>query len=140
MQMSHVEHGKSLADLLGSLASDISGLFRKEIQLAKSEAGEKIDLVLSAAQKLAIGAVLGIGAVGVLLAAIVSGLAALLVNAGMDPTLASSLSALIVAAVFGIAAWSLISGAINSMKADKLNLDRTVHSLARDAQVVSEKF
>jgi hypothetical protein len=69
--MSHVEHGKSLPDLLGSLASDISGLFRKEVQLAKAEAGEKIDLVLAAAQKLAIGAVLGIGAVGVLFAAIV---------------------------------------------------------------------
>jgi phage-related tail protein len=138
--MSHVEHGKSLPDLLGSLASDISGLFRKEVQLAKAEAGEKIDLVLAAAQKLAIGAVLGIGAVGVLFAAIVSGLAAILVGAGMDPTLASSLSALIVAAVFGAIAWTLISGALNSMKASKLNLDRTVHSLTRDAQVVSEKF
>jgi hypothetical protein len=138
--MSHVEHGKSLPDLLGSLASDISGLFRKEVQLAKAEAGEKIDLVLAAAQKLAIGAVLGIGAVGVLFAAIVSGLAAILVGAGMDPTLANSLSALIVAAVFGAIAWTLISGALNSMKASKLNLDRTVHSLTRDAQVVSEKF
>jgi hypothetical protein len=58
----------------------------------------------------------------------------------MDPTLASSLSALIVAAVFGAIAWTLISGALNSMKASKLNLDRTVHSLTRDAQVVSEKF
>jgi AcrR family transcriptional regulator len=138
--MSHVEHGKSLPDLLGSLASDISGLFRKEVQLAKAEAGEKIDLVLAAAQKLAIGAVLGIGAVGVLFAAIVSGLAAILIGAGMDPTLANSLSALIVAAVFGAIAWTLISGALNSMKASKLNLDRTVHSLTRDAQVVSEKF
>ncbi len=138
--MSHVEHGKSLPDLLGSLASDISGLFRKEVQLAKAEAGEKIDLVLAAAQKLAIGAVLGIGAVGVLFAAIVSGLAAILIGAGMDPTLANSLSALIVAAVFGAIAWTLISGALNSMKASKLNLDRTVHSLTRDAQVVSELF
>jgi hypothetical protein len=138
--MSHVEHGRSLPELLGSLATDISNLFRKEIQLAKAEAGEKLDVVLGAAQKLAIGAVLGIAAVGVLLAAIVSGLAAAFVGMGMDPTLANSLSALIVAAVFGGIGWSLISGALNAMKVEKLNMDRTVHSLARDAQVVTEKF
>jgi AcrR family transcriptional regulator len=138
--MAHVEHSRSLPDLLGSLVNDISSLFRKEVQLAKAEASEKLDTILGAAQKLAIGAVLGIGAVGVLLAAIVSGLAAIFVNMGMDPTLANSLSALIVAVVFGGVAWALISGAISAMKAEKLNMDRTVHSLARDAQVVTEKF
>jgi AcrR family transcriptional regulator len=138
--MAHVDHGRSLPDLLGSLASDISGLFRKEIQLAKAEASEKLDAVLTAAQKLAIGAVLGIGAVGVLLAAIVSGLAAIFVGMGMDPTLAHSLSAIIVAAVFGGIAWALISGAIQAMRAEKLNMDRTVNALAQDAAVVTEKF
>jgi hypothetical protein len=138
--MAHVDQGRSLADLLGSLASDISGLFRKEIQLAKAEASEKLDVVLNAAQKLAIGAVLGIGAVGVLLAAIVSGLAAIFVGMGMDPTLANSLSAIIVAAVFGAAAWAMISGAIQSIRAEKLNMDRTVNALAQDAAAVTEKF
>jgi hypothetical protein len=138
--MSHVEQGRSLSDLLGSLATDISGLFRKEIQLAKAEASEKIDMIMGAAQKLAIGAVLGIGAVGVLLAAVVAGLAAIFIGFGMDPTLANSLSAVIVAAVVGGIAWSLISGALAAMKADKLNMDRTAHSLARDAQVVTEKL
>lgn len=138
--MSYAEHGRSLPELLGSLATDISGLFRKEIQLAKAEASEKLDVVMSAAQKLAIGAVLGIGAVGVLLAAIVAGLAALFVGMGMAPTLANSLSALIVAAVFGGIAWSLVSGAIASIKSENLTLDRTAHSLARDAQVVTEKL
>lgn len=138
--MAHVDQGRSLADLLGSLASDISGLFRKEIQLAKAEASEKLDVVLTAAQKLAIGAILGIGAVGVLLAAIVSGLAAIFVGMGMDPTLANSLSAIIVAAVFGAAAWAMISGAIQSIRAEKLNMDRTVNALAQDAAAVTEKF
>jgi hypothetical protein len=138
--MSHVEQGRSLPDLLGGLATDISNLFRKEIQLAKAEAGEKIDMVMAAAQKLAIGAVLGIGAVGVLLAAIVTGLAAILVGIGMEPTLANSLAAILVAPVVGAIAWSLISGALAAMKAEKLNMDRTVHSLARDAEVVTEKL
>ena len=46
--MAHAEqHSTGLADLLGGLASDISGLFRKEIQLAKAEASEKLDSALS---------------------------------------------------------------------------------------------
>lgn len=138
--MAHVEHSRSLPDLLGGLASDISGLFRKEIHLAKAEASEKLDVIAGAAQKLAIGAVLGIGAVGVLLAAIVSGLAALFVGMGMDPILANAVSAVIVAVVFGAIAWALISGAINAMKAERLNMDRTVHSLAQDAAVVTENM
>jgi AcrR family transcriptional regulator len=138
--MAHVDTGRSLPELLGSLATDISSLFRKEIQLAKAEASEKVDVILGATQKLAIGAVLGIAAAGVLLAAIVTGLAAIFVGMGMDPTLAHSLSAIIVAVVFGGIAWMLISGAISAMRAEKLNMDRTVHSLQRDAQVVTEKF
>ena len=137
--MAHVEHTRSLPDLLGSLVDDISMLFRKEVQLAKAEAGEKIEMILNSAQKLAIGIVLAIGAVGVLLAAIVSGLAAIFVAWGMGIALANGLSGLIVAVVFGLIAWSMISSAISSMKAEKLNMDRTMHSLARDAAVVTEK-
>jgi hypothetical protein len=138
--MAHIDTGRSLPELLGSLATDISSLFRKEIQLAKAEASEKVDVILGATQKLAIGAVLGIAAAGVLLAAIVSGVAALLIGLGMDPALAHSIAALIVAVVFGAIGWALISGAISAMRTEKLNMDRTVHSLTRDAQVVTEKL
>lgn len=136
--MSYAEHNRSLPDLLGDLVNDISGLFRKEIQLAKAEASEKVDQVMGAAMKILVGAVLAIGAVGVLLAAIVTGLAAVFVGMGMDPTLASSLSAIIVAAVVGIAAWMSVSAGLDAIKAEKLNLDRTAHSLARDAKIVTE--
>jgi hypothetical protein len=138
--MANVDTGRSLPELLGSLATDISNLFRKEIELAKAEASEKVNAILGATQRLAIGAVLGIAAAVVLLAAIVTGLAAVFVGMGMEPVLANSLAALIVAIVFGGVAWMMISGAISTMRAEKLNMDRTVHSLARDAQVVTEKF
>jgi high-affinity Fe2+/Pb2+ permease len=138
--MAHVDTGRSLPELLGSLATDISNLFRKEVELAKAEASEKVDVMLGAAQRLAIGAVLGIAAAGILAAAIVTGLAAVFVGMGMDPQLANALSALIVAVVFGGIAWALISGAISAMRTEKINMDRTVHSLSRDAQIVTEKF
>jgi hypothetical protein len=138
--MAHIDHGPSLPELVTGLVSDISGLFRKEIQLAKAEATEKVEEVMAAGVKLAIGGVLAIGALGVLLAGIVTALAAILVGLGVEPTLANSISALIVAVVVGLIGWSSIKAGLNSLSASKLNMDRTVHSLSQDAQVVKEKF
>ena len=76
--MAYAQSGQSLGDLLSGLVSDVSTLFHTEIELAKTEASEKFDDVMGASRNLAIGGVLAIGAIGVFLAAIVSGLAALL--------------------------------------------------------------
>jgi hypothetical protein len=46
--MSHAEPGRPLGDLITGLVGDISGLFRKEIELAKAEASEKIDDAMKA--------------------------------------------------------------------------------------------
>jgi hypothetical protein len=139
--MAHAEqHSTGLADLLGGLVGDISGLFRKEIQLAKAEASEKLDEALKASRNLAIGGVLAIGATGVLLAALVTGLAALLINLGMAETAASFVAGLVVAAVIGGIAWAMISRAIAEFKANKLNMQRTTSSIRMDAETVKESF
>lgn len=134
------EPGHTLSDLLGGLASDISGLFRKEIQLAKAEASEKLDDALKASRSVAIGGVLAIGAVGVFLAALVSGLTALLVQLGMAETVANFVSAIIVTAVIGGIAWSLIQRGVANFKVNKLNMDRTAQSLQMDAAAVRESI
>ena len=139
--MAHAEqHSTPLADLLSGLAGDISGLFRKEIQLAKAEASEKLDEAMKASRNLAIGAVLAIGATGVFLAALVTGVAALLINMGMAETPAGFVAGLIVAAVIGGIAWVLISRGIAELKANKLNMQRTTNSLRMDAETVKESF
>ncbi|MDB5539197.1 MAG: hypothetical protein JWQ89_924 [Devosia sp.] len=138
--MPEFEQQRSLSDLLGSLAGDISGLFRKEIQLAKTEASEKLEAVLGASKGLAIGAVLAIAAVGVFLAALVTGLSWLLVGFGMSEPAAGFVASLVVALVVGGIAWSLISKSLDAWKASRLNLTRTTHSLARDAEVAKESF
>ena len=61
----------STVALLRGLVDDVMGLFRKEIELAKAEASEKVDRMIGAAELLLIAAVLMIGAVGVLLSALV---------------------------------------------------------------------
>jgi len=138
--MTYTEHGRPLGDLFGSLAADISGLFRKEIALAKAEASEKLDDAMKAGRTLAIGAVLAIGAIGVFLAALVTGLTAILVAAGMAPGLANFVSALIVTVVVGGVAWAMISRGMAEMKANRMNMERTTQSLQMDAAAVRESI
>jgi hypothetical protein len=138
--MASQEHAGGLADLLGGLASDISGLFRKEIQLAKAEASEKLTEVLKAGRHMAIGAVLAIGAVGVFLAALVSGGATLLVQIGMSQSAANFVSALVVTLVVGGVAWAMISRSIAGFNANKLNMERTTQSLQMDAAALKERL
>jgi hypothetical protein len=138
--MAYQDTGRPITDLLGSLVADISGLFRKEIELAKAEASEKIEETAKAGRTLAIGTVLAIGAIGVFLAALVSGLTALLVNMGMSEQPANFISAIVVTAVVGGVAWAMISRGVAELKANKLNMERTVHSVRMDANAVRESF
>jgi uncharacterized membrane protein YqjE len=135
MQQSH-----SLADLVGNLSTEVVTLLHKEILLAKVEVGERFDALLRAAGLLALGLALAIGAIGVLLAAVVSGLAATLVHMGLEPALAGAIAALSVAIVFGGLAAALIAVAIAAMRRTSLSLDRTLASLADDAAALAERF
>jgi hypothetical protein len=129
-----------LSELIGGLVNDVSGLLRKEIDLAKTEASEKVSNALGGFEVAVVGLVLAIGAVGVLLSALVSGLAAILVHNGMTQTSASALSALIVAVVIGGIAWLLVSRGLAALRGSNLKLDRSTTSLRRDVDVVKEKI
>ena len=138
--MAEFEAQRSLTDLIGGLAGDISGLFRKEIQLAKAEASEKIDEMVGASKGLAIGGLLAIGAIGLLLAAVVAAVTAILVSIGMSQVIANLIATAGVGVIVALIAWSMISASLAAWKASRLNLDRTTHSLARDTEVVKESF
>jgi len=64
--MSVPHESRSLPDLIGGLASDISSLFRKEIELAKAEASEKVSSAVGGVVFIAAGGVLALGALGVM--------------------------------------------------------------------------
>lgn len=138
--MSQVHENRPLTELIGGLVGDISGLFRKEIQLAKAEASEKVSEAMGAVVSLFIGAVLALGALGVFLAAVVTLLTSFFTAQGMDPILASALSAGIVTVVVGIIGWVFISKGLNALKTTNLNLSRTTTSLGRDAEIVKERL
>lgn len=138
--MAKTDEGRPLAELVGGLAGDLSTLFRKEIQLAKAEASEKLSETLAGVMSLLIGAVLALGALGVLLSGIVALLTAFFVNRDMDPIMANALSAGIVAVVVGIIAWLFASKGLNALKARNLNMNLTARSLSRDADIVKERL
>jgi len=138
--MSVPHESRSLPDLISGLAGDISSLFRKEIELAKAEASEKVSSAVGGLVLVAAGGVLALGALGVLLAAIVTAIAALFESWGWDPTISNSIAALIVTIIVGAIAYVLISRGMAAFKGTNLNMDRTTSSLGRDAAVVKERL
>lgn len=129
-----------LSELLGGLISDVTGLLRKEIDLAKTEASEKLSRALSGAEVLVVGLVLAIGAVGVLLSALVGGLAAFLVKQGLSDTSASAIASLVVGVGIALIAWALIARGVAVLRESNMKLDRTATSLRRDIHVVKDKM
>jgi len=131
---------RPLGDLVSGLVADISGLFRKEIDLAKTEASAKISNAASGLGMFAVGLVLAVGAIGVLLAAIVNGLGALLVAQGFTEANADAVASIVVAVVVGSAAWIAISRGLAVVRNTNPTLPRTANSLRRDAEVVKERL
>jgi uncharacterized membrane protein YqjE len=131
---------EGLSHMITGLVKDVTGLMRKEIELAKTEVNEKASRAIQGGELVAIGAILAIGGLGVLLAAVVTGLSIWLTSLGLDALAAHSISALIVAVVVGGAGWMMISSGLKRIKHTNINLERTTSSIARDADLVKERL
>lgn len=137
--MSNPVENRPLSELLTGLVADVSGLFRKEINLAKAEASEKVSKAMTGVEMLAAGLVFAIGAIGVLLAAVVSGLSALLLSMGFAERNADAIAAVVVGLIVAVIGWGMISRGLAVLKGSSMNLDRTATSLQRDVQVLKER-
>ena len=71
---------RSMGELFTDLLNEVSTLFRKEVQLARAEMSDKVSQLGTAIGEIAIGAILLAVSLGILLSAMVSGLARLLVG------------------------------------------------------------
>ena len=138
--MTDVNESRPLPELVRGLITDVTGLVRKELNLAKTEASESFTRALGGIEVLAAGLVFAIGALGVLLSALVTGLTTILVSQGFTEPGANALSALIVAAVVGVIAWALISKGISALRGSNWKMERTTTSLGNDANVIKEKM
>ncbi len=138
--MSKPSENAPLSELISGLVADVTGLLRKEIDLAKTEASEKLSSALSGVESMLVGLVLAIGAIGLLLSAAVSALAAFLVSQDLSETSASALASLIIGVIVALLAWALVSRGLSALRARNMNLPRTATSLRRDVGVVKEKI
>ncbi len=122
---------RSVPELLSSLVGQISTLFRKEVQLARAEMGEKLGTMAGAVTPIAAGGGLLLGALIVLLLALVS----LLVSFGI----ARGWSELIVGVLAALLGYALIRGGLSKLNASNLMPSRTAEQLSRDAQMAKEQ-
>ena len=138
--MARTPESAPLSELVGGRVSDVTGLLRKEIDLAKTEASEKFSKALTGVEVLVVGLVLAIGAVGVLLSAVVQALAAFFVSQEMAQPTAGALAALVVGLVVAAISWAMVSRGLAVLRGSNLKLDRTATSLRRGVDAVKEKI
>lgn len=120
----------SAANLLSRLVSDVTALFRNELALAKAEFS-----------KAATNAKLGLAgiatAAAVLLACALSLVAAAIL--GLAEVLDPWLAALVVGVVLGVTGFVMLQSAKKKLDPSNLTLERTQHSLRRDAEIVARR-
>jgi hypothetical protein len=122
---------RSVPELFSDLINQFTTLFRKEIQLARTEISEKISEAISGLGIIIGGAVLMIAALGVLL----EGIAAVLIWLGLAPPW-SYLAVGIVAAGLG---YLLIRSGMSNLSPENLKPTKTVEQLQRDAVAAKEQ-
>jgi hypothetical protein len=122
---------RSLTGLVGDLASDVGTLLRKEVDLAKAEASEKLTDAAVAIGAIVGGVVMALAALIVLLQALVIALTEAGIPAGW--------SALIVGVAVAAFGYMLVHKGVTDLKAGKLAPRRTMNALEKDAQTIKEQ-
>jgi hypothetical protein len=121
---------KSATGLFSDAIAHMSGLVRKEVDLARAEISENINRAGVAIGLLAGALVIALTALNVLAAALVAGLAEWGLGAGW--------AALLVGVVLGAIALAMALKAKNDLKLSSIAPTRTAKNVQRDAQAIKE--
>ena len=122
---------RSLGELFSELARELSTLVRQEVQLAKTEIGQKVSSVGKNAAFLVAGGLLAFVGFQALVAAAILALSQI-----VEPWLA----AVIVGGVLMLVASALAMKVISSMKKESLAPKHTVETLKEDAQWAKQQM
>lgn len=125
------EQGGSIASVLQNIVGNIEQIIRSEVRLAKAEVYEDIGTAGTSSKSIAIGAVCGLYAFGLLLLCIVYGLAVVV---------PAWVAALIVAAVLGIFSAVLISGGLATLHSINPVPDKTIETLKDNMKWAKEQI
>jgi hypothetical protein len=129
----------SVRKLVLSLIVESTNLVRQEIELARTELGEKVDLLRRYATGMAMGVALLAVACFFLLSSLDRGFAALLAS-WMDDRIALWLAPLLLAAVIGGIGFWLLSSARRTLRAEGLTPERTVETLRENTNWIKERL
>ena len=130
--MSDNNTNKSAGGLLSDAMSNVSGLVRNEVDLARAEISENVTRAGVAVGLIAGAAIIALVALNVLAAALV----AALTEAGLD----AGWAALIVGVLLGLLALGLINKGLTDLKLSSLAPTRTVKNVQRDAAAVKDAY
>ena len=125
------DQDRSIGELLGQLSEDMGLLVRQEVQLARTEIGEKVSTLTGDLVSLGAGAMVAhTGAM-----ALVAALILLLVSLGIT----AWFSALIIGGVLAGAGYSMILKGRQNLKRADLTPTRTMATLKDDVQWAKEQ-
>lgn len=119
---------QSFKSLLRELVDDVRQLVRQELRLAQAEASDKVSRARHGATSIVVGAMLGFGALLILLQALVVALSNV-----VDPWLASGIVGVVTAAL----ALILIKAGQSRLSLRHLTPERTARSVRHDSELVT---
>lgn len=135
MRQPQNQEDRSLGDLFAELATETSQLVRQEVALAQTEITNKAARVGKQVGYLVVGGAVGYAALLVVLAAVTMGLGRIIASlTGWTELTSAALAALIVAAIVGIVAYSLVTSALAKLRETSLAPNQTIESVKEDAQ------
>jgi hypothetical protein len=132
------EDNRTLGSLIKELSDDSTRLLRQEIELAKAEMREKLDVYKANMTKMVIGGSLLVAALFGLLITINHGLTALL-DQFMNLSIAYWLSPLIITVVIGLIGRSMVASAKANMSSEGIVPRETIDSLKGEKKWIEEK-
>jgi hypothetical protein len=130
---------QSLGALIRELTREVSLLFHQEVELAKTEMGEKAALVGRNVGALALGGAIGLLGGLALLAAVVTGLGALL-ETFLPTGVAVWLSPLLVGAALTFYGYSRIQTALATLRHEGMAPKQTTQTLQENTQWLKAKI
>jgi len=129
----------NIADLLRQLKDDTTALVREEVNLATTEAKEKLKVAGRNAGIIGAGALLAYSGLLLILMSLGYLLREVFLNAGMSVAIATFLGFLIIGAVVAGIAAAMILKALKTLRNDSLAPQRTTRSLREDKEWVQRK-
>ncbi len=131
---------KSLGQLLKDLTAETTTLLKQEVDLAKTEMGEKASRVGTNVGSVAVGgAILFAGALALLFAA-VNALAEILDRLGVPGTVSPWLSPLLLGVGLALVGYSFVKKALATLKQESVTPRRTTQSLQENKEWLKSKM